>query len=234
MSARHALLGLLVDRPAYRYQLGERLQERLGPAWAINSGQLYQTIERLKAEKLIERIDGGSGEDQVERAVYAITAGGVEEFDRWFGGTLRGARLSRRPLLVKVALAGPERQKDALRQIEAYERSCAAHLKELMSQRDGIPEVPAVGSRVRADQVFLRLGLSGDVAHLKCELDWARHAHEVVSWLLTEDAIWPSEHGRSSASQEMHARRHAREELFGRIAARPLKPAPGKQGGSDG
>jgi len=58
MSAKHALLGLLLDRPAYRYQLGERLQQRLGPGWAINSGHLYQTVERMERDGLIERIGG--------------------------------------------------------------------------------------------------------------------------------------------------------------------------------
>jgi hypothetical protein len=48
----------------------------------------------------------------------------------------------------------------------------------------------------------------------------AKHAHERVSWLLTEDAIWPSEYGRSSASKEARDRQVARDELFGRIAAK--------------
>jgi DNA-binding PadR family transcriptional regulator len=228
VSAKHALLGLLIHRPAYRYQLGERLRDRLGPAWEINSGQLYQTIKRMQDEGLIECINDAL-EDQDERHVYAITASGVEEFDRWFEETSGGARLLRRPLLVKIALAGPERQKDALKQIDAYERDCAARVKELSRKRDEIPEAPAVGARVRADHVFLRLGLSGDIAHFKSELGWAKHAHEMVSWLLTEDAIWPSEHGRSGASKEARDRQHARDELFGRIAARALKPPSGKR-----
>ena len=106
MSAKHALLGLLIHRSAYRYQLGERLEERLGPAWSINSGQLYQTIRRMCEEGLIERIDG-EVEDQDERHVFAITPSGVAEFDRWFEEIRGGARLLRRPLLVKIALAAP-------------------------------------------------------------------------------------------------------------------------------
>ena len=226
MSAKHALLGLLIHRPAYRYQLGERLQERLGPAYDINSGQLYQTIKRMRVEGLIERIDSAS-DDQDERHVLAITETGVAEFDRWFDETTGGARLLRRPLLVKIALAGPERLKDALGQIDVYERDCAARLKDLSHRRDQIPEAPEVGSRVRADQVFLRLGLSADVAHLECELGWAKHAYERVSWLLTEDAIWPSEHGRPGASKEARDRQSARDELFGRIAAKQRHPGSG-------
>ena len=89
MSAKHALLGLLLHRPAYRYQLGERLRERLGPAWKINSGQLYQTIRRLEGDGLIERIDRAP-DDQDELHVFAITVAGVEEFERWFDGTMSG------------------------------------------------------------------------------------------------------------------------------------------------
>jgi DNA-binding PadR family transcriptional regulator len=228
VSAKHALLGLLIHRPAYRYQLGERLGERLGPAYDINSGQLYQTLKKLRADGLIERIDGAL-EDQDERHVLAITASGVA-FDRWFDETPRGVRLLRRPLLVKIALAGPERLKDALEQIGAYERDCAARLKDLSHMHDEIPEAPEVGSRVRADHVFLRLGLSADIAHLKSELRWAKHAHEMVSWLPTEDAIWPSEHGRSGASKETRDRQSARDELFGRIAAKQRNLGSAKQG----
>jgi hypothetical protein len=83
---------------------------------------------------------------------------------------------------------------------------------------------------VRADHVLLRLGLSADIAHLKGELGWAKHAHEMISWLLTQDAIWPSTHGRSGASQQTLDRLNAREELFGRIAARKLRPAPDSHG----
>lgn len=227
MSAKHALLGLLIHRPAYRYQLGERLEERLGPAWGINSGQLYQTIKRLRADGLIECI--GGTEDQDERHVFAITESGVREFDRWFAESSGGARLLRRPLLVKIALAGPDRLKDALVQIDAYERDCAALLKNLSHMRDEIPETPEVGSRVRADHVFLRLGLSADIRHLDGELKWAEDAHEMVSWLLTEDAIWPSEHGRSGASKEARDRQNARDELFGRIAARQRRLGSGEE-----
>ena len=161
--------------------------------------------------------------------MFAITPSGVAEFERWFEEITGGARLLRRPLLVKITFAGPERQKDALKQIEAYERDCAARLKVLSRRAGRDPRAPEVGPRVRADHVLLRLGLSADVAHLECELGWARHAHERVSWLLTEDAIWPSEYGRSGASKEARDRQIAREELFDRIAAKQPQPRSPKR-----
>jgi DNA-binding PadR family transcriptional regulator len=214
VSAKHALLGLLLHRPAYRYQLGDRLQERLGPAWKINSGQLYQTIERLESDGLIERTDEAT-DDQHDRHVFAITMTGADEFERWFDGSLSRARLLRRPLLVKITLAGPERLKDTLKEIDAYEHDCAVSLREHLRLRDAIP---LGGLRVRADHELLRVNLSADITQLEGELGWARHARERISWLLCQDAIWPSARQHAVSSEDARERRNARVELFGRIA----------------
>jgi DNA-binding PadR family transcriptional regulator len=221
MSAKHALLGLLRERPAYGYQLGERLQQRLGPAWAINSGHLYQTLKRMEQEGLIERVDDPE-RDRDDRHVFALTDSGDAEFQSWFEQDGSGPQLPRRPLLLKITLAGPDRLEDALRQIDSYERDCAGRLKELSRAQD---EIPDEDLRVRADHVLLRLGLSADISHLKAELGWARHAREMVSWLLGQEAVWPGTHRRPGSSDaEARERQSAREELFGRIARRQLRP----------
>jgi DNA-binding PadR family transcriptional regulator len=230
MSAKHALLGLLLQRPAYPYELADRLQARLGPTWAINSGQLYQTINRMEEEGLSEHASSPE-EAREDRHVYAITEPGFEEFERWWSeDSVGGARLSRRPLLVKITLAGPERLKDALEQIDAYERNCAERLKEFSGKREAVPEG---GSTVRADHVLLRLGLSADIFQLEGELRWARHAHEMVSWLLGREAIWPGAPERpGTPAGEAQNRREAREQLFARMATRHLQSTdhqPGRE-----
>ncbi|MHB8492737.1 MAG: PadR family transcriptional regulator, partial [Solirubrobacteraceae bacterium] len=146
MSAKHALLGLLLDRPGYPYDLGDRLQRRLGRAWAVNSGQLYQNIRILEREGLIERVDART--DGEGRHVYAITTSGIDEFERWFDEVTGLARPARRPLLIKITLAGPERLERALEQIEAHRRDRADLLKELMRDDGGRPTfcVSAVGN----------------------------------------------------------------------------------------
>jgi DNA-binding PadR family transcriptional regulator len=230
MSAKHALLGLLLHKPAYPYQLADRLQGRLGPTWEINSGQLYQTIKRLERDGLIKRVDGAvEGHD--ERHVFAITENGVEEFDRWFEATTNGAQLSRRPLLVKITLAGPERMRHALDQLDAYELGCVTRLKELSRMRDANS---AVEPQVRADQLLLRLNLSADIFQLEGELGWTRHAREMVSWLMTQEAIWPSSPERSGeVREEASNRQGARDELFGKMAARHLRSTSDTPGQND-
>lgn len=225
MSAKHALLGFLLDRPTYPYQLANRLEGRLGPAWKINSGQVYQTMERLARDGLIERVGGGEDEDDdPRRHVFAITDRGVEEFERWFDRAKTTVRLSRRPLLLKITLAGPERLKDLLEEIDAYERDCAALVTELVRVRD---ENPAHGLRVRADQVLRRVSLTADIAQVEAELQWARQGRDMVSRLLTQpDAIWPSIQERSAASTDEPSQ-DARDEVFGRMASRHLRLACG-------
>jgi DNA-binding PadR family transcriptional regulator len=221
VSAKHALLGLLLHKPAYRYQLGDRLLKRLGPAWKINSGQLYQTIKKMQEDGLIERIDDAA-DDQDERHVFAITMAGADEFERWFEDGTGGARLLRRSLLVKITLAGPERLDSALTQIGIYEKECAARVKELSSEKD---EIPVAGLQVRADDEMLRFALSGDVSYVEGELKWARFMRERVSWLKNQDVIWPSTHEHPSApNKRARDRQSARDDLFGRIAAKPQRP----------
>jgi PadR family transcriptional regulator, regulatory protein AphA len=203
MSAKHALLGLLLDRPAHPYQLAGRLHQRLGPAWEVNSGQVYQLVKRLEADGLIGRVQASSGEPE-DRHVYEITDDGVGEFERWFHQNGTAVRLCRRPLLVKVTFAGPQRLNDALEKVDAYELECAQRLKEIAELRETLP---GDGPLVRAEQLLLRLNLSADIFQLEGELRWASHAREILSWLAIREGPPPSASASASASE-------ARRKLF--------------------
>jgi DNA-binding PadR family transcriptional regulator len=215
VSAKHALLGLLLERPAYPYQLADRLSQRLGPSWKVNSGQLYQTVKGLEENGLIERVHDTERE---ERHVFEITEQGVLEFERFFSSAPEGVRLSRRPLLVKLTFAGPDKLTEALDKLATYEKECAEQLAQAAHRRD---ELPHDGPLVRADHLLLRLNLSADVSQLEGELRWARHAREMLSWLASSDAIWPSERGNSKPADAApeHTGAQARRELFSRIAS---------------
>jgi DNA-binding PadR family transcriptional regulator len=216
MSAKHALLGLLLDHPAYPYQLADQMQQRLGPAWKVNSGQLYQTIKGLEKDGLIERVRGVS-EDHDDRHVFQATERGVLEFERFFDQTPEPVRLCRRPLLVKITFAGPRRLAEAQAKVDAYEAQCAKRLAETARQHE---EISAEGPLLRADRLLLRLNLSADVFQLEGELRWARHAREMLSWLAGREAVWPSRRERAEAQTQAAARERAsaRAELFGRMA----------------
>lgn len=237
MSAKHVLLGLLKEGPAYPYQLEDRLDEWLGPGWRINSGQVYQTIEKLVKEGLIERVDGSIG-GRDDRHVVQLTAAGDAEFERW--RTKRGtsaARPLRRPVLAKLVFAGPDGREEALAEIDAYERACTERLADLASKLETIPE----GARelkimprepaVRADDVILKLALDIEIGHYESEQQWCSYAREAVVWLYERKAIWRSGTARRRFGQDKAAQdsRSARDDLFGRIAEHSQLPPAGRK-----
>jgi len=223
VSTKHALLGLLLEGSSYPYQLADRLQDRLGPGWAVGSGQVSNTIRQMEKEGLIEPTASGVREHKRRRFV-SITESGEREFDDWLDAVLVAVKLPRRPELLKITLAGPERLSTAVEHIDAYEESCMRRLNEFLDARDSIPRQRA---RVRADYVLLRLNLSADISLLEGELQRAREVRETLLWLHSQpNAIWPSTAARSS-SQAAPAWRAARNEIFeGMASTRREQPKP--------
>jgi DNA-binding PadR family transcriptional regulator len=220
MSSKHALLGLLLDRPAYPYQLADRMQQRLGPSWKVaDYGTFYKAVKRLERDGLIERVNKDPAV-QEDRHVFAITERGIEEFERWFASASDGVSMPRRPLLAKITLAGPHRLAQAMERIDEYECGCAERLAAIEGMRDALPG--ADREFLRVDDLLLRLNLSADIYTLEVELRWAREARELLAWLaVQEHAVWPSQAGNGSGP----AGANARTRLFTRIAG-----ATGEQG----
>jgi DNA-binding PadR family transcriptional regulator len=218
MSTKHALLGLLLEGPAYPYQLADRLKARLGPAWTVNSGQVYTAINNMEREELIELVRKTTESRDKRRRFFSITSSGTSEFERWREAESGGVRLHRRPLLVKITFAGPEHLKELLGEIDLYERNCTTRLHEFLEARDQIP--PQRGP-VRVDHVMLRMNLSADISVLEGELQWTRNARDMLRWLPEqEQAIWPSRADPATTTpRKTHDRQGARAELFKKMAA---------------
>ena len=192
VSAKHAVLGLLLEGPAYQYELRDRLKHRLGPAWEVNTGQLSRVVAELERDELIAPVAPVATRNR-RRRFYCITERGMEELERWLEEEDEGVKLPRRPLLVKLTLGGRQLLQDnALAMLDAYEADCT-HMTEELNRL--LAEIPPDGSLVRADRLLLRLNLSADVAHVQGELAWARYARQMIAWLLTRDAVWPPTRG---------------------------------------
>jgi DNA-binding PadR family transcriptional regulator len=223
MSARHVLLGLLLDHPAYPYQMADRLEQRLGPSWQVDSGQLYKTVKLLERGGLIERVEDAAEkpgtDNRAERHVFSITQRGIEEFERWFEQTRDPVRLPRRPLLAKITFAGPDRLARTTRKIDDYEHECAERLSETTGMRDALPSIDE--ELLRADHLLLRLNLSTDIYSLEVELRWAKDARKLLTWLSEQDqALWPN----GSAADGRKVGASARSQLFTRIAGATGEP----------
>lgn len=85
MSVRHAILGLLHEKPRHGYDIRAAFEAMVGgPAvWDLKPAQVYTTLRRLERDGLVapaepERIGGP------ERVVFRLTPEGSTALDGWF------------------------------------------------------------------------------------------------------------------------------------------------------
>jgi DNA-binding PadR family transcriptional regulator len=79
---KHAILGLLVERRSYGHELVSRVQDRLGPGFAVSGGAVYASLRTLKDDGHIEVVKRTMRGDQV-RVYYGPTPEGVDHFNGW-------------------------------------------------------------------------------------------------------------------------------------------------------
>ncbi len=129
MSLRHALLGLLVDRPASGYDLMKRFDLALARVWPAAQSQLYTELNALAADKLIQvTATGPRG-----RKVYALTDSGLTELRRWLVDS-QPRRERRNDELLRVFFLGVLDHEQAvgyLRKLEADASTNSAELTAL-------------------------------------------------------------------------------------------------------
>jgi DNA-binding PadR family transcriptional regulator len=84
MAIRHALLSLLDQHESYGYELRAELERSVGSSWGeLNIGHVYQLLERLRRDGMIEIVRTDPQPRRTERVIYAITAEGRDELLDW-------------------------------------------------------------------------------------------------------------------------------------------------------
>jgi DNA-binding PadR family transcriptional regulator len=80
---RHALLGLLADRPMSGYELAQRFEASVGATWSAGHSQIYPELNRLADEGLVEAGEPGPR----GRKTYKITGDGRDTVRAWLSDT---------------------------------------------------------------------------------------------------------------------------------------------------
>ncbi|MGW2681331.1 PadR family transcriptional regulator [Streptomyces sp. NPDC001436] len=101
MSLRHALLGLLSERPASGYDLLKRFETSLANVWPATQSQMYGELAKLAAAGLISV----SAEGPRGRKEYTLTDDGLAELRHWLTET-RPQRNTRSDILLRVFFLG--------------------------------------------------------------------------------------------------------------------------------
>lgn len=179
-STKHVVLGLVIERPGYGYDLQQRLDRRFR-FLGLSDRAVYRALESLWREELIEE----RGEKQTGRTrrgapkiLYGPTAKGVDEFGRWIGESCELA-VVREEIHVKLALAQAPNFARLLEVIDRLERSCLTALHAL--QQAEPPALEAMADPEMAwETVSLLLVDDAEAIRLQGIIEWLHRVRPVV------------------------------------------------------
>jgi DNA-binding PadR family transcriptional regulator len=134
MLLRYAILGLLDGQELHGYRIKAAFEERVGPLWPLNFGQIYQTLKELRRRGLVDgRFDRGNG--HVGRWVYTITAKGRRALDTWLARAPRPPQPARDEMLIRLLVLDRKTTESRLGQLARQARLYHDWIATLAAQR---------------------------------------------------------------------------------------------------
>jgi DNA-binding PadR family transcriptional regulator len=177
MSAKHAVLGLVIEQPGYGYQLARRLEERCG-AWGWEPSGVYSALDSLSREEHV-RSDREKGSRMTgraaPRAIYEATPRGVDYFREWIMESSAPSPV-RQELDLKILFSGPEFLPRLIDQTWAQEQMCIDDLKALTSAMQ-----PSLASRRPTwREAAVILQRDAEIKLLQVRIEWLQNARKVM------------------------------------------------------
>ncbi len=137
MSVRQSLLAILDQGPCYGYQLRSEFDRRTGSTWPLNVGQIYNTLDRLERDGLVEKAESEDAEtDSSGQIHYRITDAGSAEVAGWLGSPVERSAATRDELAIKLAIAITLPGVDIARVIQVQRTATLQNLQELTKTKN--------------------------------------------------------------------------------------------------
>ena len=168
MSVRQSLLAILDQGPCYGYQLRAEFDRRTGSTWPLNVGQIYNTLDRLERDGLVEKGDV----DEHGHVYWRITDAGTAEVRSWLASPVERGPGTRDELAIKLAVAATLPGADVAGIIRTQRRASRDRLEGLQRARYGgaNPEGP--------EQVAWSLVVDSMVYAAEAETRWLDHVEQ--------------------------------------------------------
>lgn len=182
MSAKYAILGLVIERPGYGYQLAQRLEERFGSSGFAPSG-VYSALDQLTRDDFVcstGEMGAGPARRAAPRTIYEATEEGVDHFEAWMLGSSRTPPL-RDELHMKIALCQPRNLPRLIDLIYGQELACLGQLRDL--KRLVEEEAPDSHEWSRLMRVLAR---DAELAFWNARIEWLQNARELLEQLREE------------------------------------------------
>jgi DNA-binding PadR family transcriptional regulator len=174
-----ALLGLIIERESYAFELAQRFQSTYRNVISLSStSHVYTALGVLQERSLIEQI-AGSGPGRQPKPNYRATGHGVQSYGDWLVGYVREDR--RRQLMFVLGLSALAGNVSWVTEIlDRYEQAWLAH--------DGASDVLALdGLRDGpAGQLIERIAPQENELIVAAKRTWVRQARAALQDVVAE------------------------------------------------
>ena len=163
MSVRHAVLGLLAQRPRHGYELRAAFQALVGGEqnWDLKPAQIYTTLARLEQGGFVVE-DSVEQEAGPEKRIYALTLPGREALEEWFASSIEPEH-QHDEFFLKLMIGLVSGVADPYRLIHVQRMQLYQELHDLTEQR----------SQANPGRELARiLSLDKAVMHVEADLRW--------------------------------------------------------------
>lgn len=184
---QNVVLGELVRRRGYGYQLHDRLRELLTDVFGFSETAVYPALQALEKRRLIVEVDRAPSrrDDRWSnpRIIYAATPAGERFYREWIAQPTRKTFL-REELHLKLIGAGTADVPAMLEALDDVEDDCCRQLAEivahpLVARQPGSPGSSAFGAILVQDAL---------VTHLQATLEWVARSRSALAGVATSVA----------------------------------------------
>jgi PadR family transcriptional regulator, regulatory protein AphA len=182
VSLRHALLGVLKDRPLTGYDLVRHFQGTVGFVWSAPQSQIYPELRRMEAAGFVEARVAPRGQ-RAQKRIYSVTEAGMAELRRW-ATDFMPLPAQRDPIYLKAAffdLAPLDSVREQLRahiaQFQWRLEQWQARVEAIGERRAELVEVWLARQAVEDHDGIIQLkihALNGLIGRARSEIAWAR------------------------------------------------------------
>lgn len=182
MSVRQSLLAILDQGPCYGYQLKAEFERRTGSTWPLNVGQVYNTLERLERDGLVDRGDA----DVDGQVYYRITSAGSTEVAGWLASPVQRTGAVRDELAIKLAIAVTLPNVDIARVIQVQRSATLRTLQDLTRTKNASEE-PA-----SSEELAWLLVIDSLIFQTEAEVRWLDHSESRLAHAAAAGLASPS------------------------------------------
>ena len=123
-----ALLGLVIERPSYAYELAQRFERTYGEVLALSSvSHVYTALAALKGRSLIAEIPGTRTGAQ-PKPRYEATEQGMELYGEWLVGQVGEERRRQQLFILQLSTLSRD-PRAALEILARYEQACLQEVR---------------------------------------------------------------------------------------------------------